>query len=72
MSIDDYANFDLLVLPAGENGYQARVTQTAVGQATHAFTRDDLRRLLRVRMEVDYDHVAAEKWQQDQVWELAC
>jgi hypothetical protein len=32
-----------------------------------AFTRDDLRRLLRLRMEVDFDHVAAEKGQQDQV-----
>lgn len=27
----------------------------------------DLRRLLRVRMDVDFDHVAAEKGQQDQV-----
>jgi len=52
MPIDDYANFDLLVLPAGENGYQARVTQSPVGQATHAFalpfTHDELRRFFWV------------------------
>lgn len=52
MPFDDYVNFDMLVLPAGENGYQARVTQSPVGQATHAFTlpftHDELRRLFWV------------------------
>lgn len=51
MAIDDYALFDLLILPAAE-GYQARVTQSPVGQATQPFTlpfaRDELRRFFWV------------------------
>jgi hypothetical protein len=51
MAIDDYADFDLLILPI-DNGYQARVTQSPVGQATNSFTlpfaQDELRRFFWV------------------------
>jgi formylglycine-generating enzyme required for sulfatase activity len=51
MPIDDYADFDLLILPT-DNGYQARVTQSPVGQATNTFTlpfaQDELRRFFWV------------------------
>ena len=51
MPIDDYADFDLLILPT-DNGYQARVTQSPVGQATNTFTlpfaHDELRRFFWV------------------------
>ena len=46
MPIADYADFDLLILPI-DTGYQARVTQSPVGQATASFTlpftHDELR-----------------------------
>ena len=51
MAIDDYADFDLLILPI-DNGYQARVTQSPVGQATNSFTlpfaQDELSRFFWV------------------------
>lgn len=51
MPIDDYADFDLLILPT-DSGYQARVTQSPVGQATGTFTlpfaQDELRRFFWV------------------------
>ena len=52
MAINEYANFDLLILPAGDNGYQARVTKSPVGQEVGLFTlpfgQDDLRRFFWV------------------------
>lgn len=49
MAIDDYANFDLLVLPAGASGYQARVLRSLAGQGQTStfslpFSQEELRR----------------------------
>ncbi|MBP8292660.1 MAG: SUMF1/EgtB/PvdO family nonheme iron enzyme [Caldilineaceae bacterium] len=52
MAINEYTNFDLLILPAGDSGYQARVARSPVGQAVGLFTlpfaQEDLHRFFWV------------------------